>query len=155
SAAEAADMRRLAWLIPFALLLGWCGWYVARPVAVTVTAATRGPAIEAVYATGTVEADPRVEVKAKVSGTVAQLAVKEGDRVKAGQLLARLDNKTLRYDLERARADLRASDRRTSATSPQLAALKASRESVSADAKMAEQELARAESLVAKGAMAR
>jgi multidrug efflux pump subunit AcrA (membrane-fusion protein) len=147
-------VRRLGFLVPIAAIVLAIGWTAVRSVPVTVTAAVRGPAIEAVYATGTVEADPRVVVKAKVSGTVGQLLVKEGDKVKAGQLLARLDNKTLHYDLERTRADVRASTLRNAGASPQLAALKAQRESIAADVKLAEAELARAQALVQKGAMA-
>jgi multidrug efflux pump subunit AcrA (membrane-fusion protein) len=147
-------MKRIGYLIPLTVVVGVIAWRSTRPTPVTVAAAAHGPAIEAVYATGNVEADPRVEVKAKVSGTVAQLLVKEGERVKAGQLLARLDNKTLRYDLERTRADVRAATLRTAGASPQLAALKAARESIAADVKLAETELERAQALVARGAMA-
>jgi multidrug efflux pump subunit AcrA (membrane-fusion protein) len=147
-------MKRLAYFAPLVVVMALLGWRVARPRPVIVARAIVGPAIQAVYATGTVEADPRVEVKAKVPGTIAQLLVKEGDRVRAGQLLASLDNKSLRFDLARTRADLRAATVRTSSGSPQLAALKAARESVAADLKLAEAELQRAEGLVKKGAMA-
>jgi HlyD family secretion protein len=68
--------------------------------------------------------------------------------------LARIDNKSLRYDLERTRADLRASTARVSVSSPQLAALKAQRTSIEADVKLASAELSRGEALVQKGAMA-
>jgi RND family efflux transporter MFP subunit len=146
-------MRRLFYFVP-ASVVALFAWTQLRPIPVTVAPAIVGPAVEAVYATGTVEADPRVEVKAKVAGTVAQLLVKEGDRVKAGQLLARLDNKTLRFDLERTRADVRAASVKTSLRSPQMAALKASRDSIAADVKLAEAELGRAEGLVPRGAMA-
>lgn len=147
-------MKRLGYLVPVGLLVAVIAYVTARPARVSVSPATRGTAIEAVYATGTVEADPRVVVKAKVAGTISQLLVKEGDRVKAGQLLARIDNKTLAFDLQRTRADVRASTLRTSVSSPQVGALKAQRESISADVKLAEAELGRAESLVKKGAMA-
>jgi RND family efflux transporter MFP subunit len=147
-------MKRLGYLVPVGLLVAVIAYVTARPARVSVSPATRGTAIEAVYATGTVEADPRVVVKAKVAGTISQLLVKEGDRVKAGQLLARIDNKTLAYDLQRTRADVRASTLRTSVSSPQVGALKAQRESISADVKLAEAELGRAEALVKKGAMA-
>jgi RND family efflux transporter MFP subunit len=147
-------MKRLGWLVPLALLIAVVGWTSIKPAKVSVAAATRGTAIEAVYATGTVEADPRVVVKAKVAGTIAELLVKEGDRVKKGQLLARIDNKTLAFDLQRTRADVRASALRNASASPQLGALKAARESISADVKLAEAELGRAEALVKKGAMA-
>src|SRR5689334_12982561 len=141
-------MKRLAVLAPLMLVVGVIAWTTVRPTEVLVSTALRGPAIEAVYATGTVEADPRVVVKAKVAGTVAQLLVREGEKVKAGQLIARLDNKTLAYDLQRTRADVRASTLRNAGASPQLAALRAQRDSIAADQKMAEAELGRAQSLV-------
>jgi RND family efflux transporter MFP subunit len=147
-------MKRGLYMLALALAAGCVGWRMLRPAEVTAAAAHVGPAIEAVYATGTVEADPRVEIKAKVPGTVLQLLVKEGDRVKAGDLLARLDNKTLRFDLQRTRADVRASLERTAQSSPQLAALKAARDSIAADVTLAQSELGRAEGLVQKGAMA-
>jgi multidrug efflux pump subunit AcrA (membrane-fusion protein) len=148
-------VKRLPWIVGIALAVGAIVWSLGRPAKVVVVRATRGPAIAAVYATGTVEADPRVTVKARVPGTVAALLVKEGDRVKAGQLLARLDNKALAYDLQRTRADVRASTLRTAGASPQLAALTASRQSIAVDLKLAESELTRAEALEQKGAMAR
>ncbi len=147
-------MKKAVYFLPIALLAAAIAWMAARPAVVTVSAAARGPAIEAVYATGSVEADPRVVVKAKVPGTISQLLVKEGDRVKAGQLLAVLDNKSIKYDLQRTRAEVRASTLRTAGASPQVAALKAARDSIAADVKLAEGELARAEGLVGKGAMA-
>jgi RND family efflux transporter MFP subunit len=147
-------VKRLGYLVPVALVVLVIGYTAGRATKVTVSSATRGTAIEAVYATGTVEADPRVVVKAKVAGTILQLLVKEGDRVKMGQLLARIDNKTLAYDLQRTRADVRASTLRNAVASPQLAALKAQRDSIASDLKLAEGELARAEALVKKGAMA-
>jgi RND family efflux transporter MFP subunit len=148
-------MKKLVYLVPVGLLVLGIAWTIGKPKPVVVSAATRGPAIEAVYATGTVEADPRVVVKAKVPGTIWKLLVKEGDKVKSGQLLAVIDNKSLKYDLQKTRADVRASTLRTAGASPQLAALKATRESISADVKLAQGELDRAEGLVSKGAMAR
>src|SRR5437588_12901783 len=123
-------MKRILWLLPLGGVVALIAFLALKPAAVVVSPVVRGPAIEAVYATGTVEADPRVVVKAKVSGTIGQLLVREGDRVKAGQLLARIDNKTLRYDLERTRAEVRASSARVGDGSPQMAALKAQRTSI-------------------------
>src|SRR5581483_2931811 len=113
-------MKRLLWLLPLVGVAALIGFVALKPAAVVVSPVVRGPALEAVYATGTVEADPRVVVKAKVSGTIAQLLTREGERVKAGQLLARIDNKTLRYDLERTRAEVKASSARVGVSSPQL-----------------------------------
>jgi len=51
----------------------------------------QGNVVVTVRETGTIEPIKRVEVKSKVAGLVAELAVEEGDRVEAGQLIARLD----------------------------------------------------------------
>ncbi|HEX4458661.1 MAG TPA: hypothetical protein VIA18_11870, partial [Polyangia bacterium] len=47
------------------------------PMTVRVTPVVRGAAVDAVYASGTVEAVDRVDVKARVAGVVAALPVKE------------------------------------------------------------------------------
>lgn len=57
-------------------------------------------------ATGTLEAEHDAEVVAKVGGVVEQLLVEEGDRVVAGQVLAKLDDDRLRIEVARAEANL-------------------------------------------------
>lgn len=52
---------------------------------------------------GRMEGD-RVTVAPKLAGRIAELRAREGDEVKAGQVLARLDDASLRARLERARA---------------------------------------------------
>lgn len=64
------------------LLLGGAGLETVRP--------TRGPAVEAVYATGTVEPVQFVRVGTKIAGRLGQIFVKEGDAVVAGEILAEL-----------------------------------------------------------------
>lgn len=54
-------------------------------------------------ANGTIEAT-QVRVVAEVSGQLKELAVTEGDRVKAGQILARLDASTYQTQMEQAQA---------------------------------------------------
>lgn len=56
-------------------------------------------------ANGTIEAT-EVKVVAEVGGTLQKLAVKEGDRVQAGQLIARLDDSSYRLLADQARAGL-------------------------------------------------
>lgn len=53
----------------------------------------RGPAVEAVYATGTVEAEVWARIPPVVSGRIAEVLAHEGERVRAGQPLARLDDR--------------------------------------------------------------
>src|SRR5690606_36271331 len=56
--------------------------------------------IEASYnATATLEAPNEASVVAKTSGVLLQLLVEEGDRVSAGQVLARLDSERQKLDV--------------------------------------------------------
>lgn len=49
---------------------------------------------------GQIDADQNVTYSAKVPAVVASIAVKSGDKVTAGQLLAELDNKTVKAELD-------------------------------------------------------
>lgn len=74
------------------------------PVEVVV-AARRG--ITSSYATtAALEARGEAQVVAKTSGVLLELLAEEGDRVKAGQVLARLDPDRPRLELQRAQAML-------------------------------------------------
>lgn len=64
----------------------------ARP-AVQAARIVRGPAVEAVYATGTVEPVLWAKVGPKATGRIADILVREGDPVKRGTVLARLDDR--------------------------------------------------------------
>ena len=125
-----------------------------RPVPVTVTPVVRGKAIEAVYATGTVEAEDRLKVKAKTAGSLTELLVKEGTLVKKGDLLARIDNPAVAFDLERGRVELNAASAQAGPAGPQLEALKSRAESLNAELTVARQDLQRAESLLKTGSIA-
>lgn len=124
------------------------------PIPVVVTPAVRGKAIDAVYATGTVETEDRVQVKAKSSGSVAEVLVKEGSVVKKGDLLARIDNPGVAFDLKRGEADLSAASAQAGPRAPQIAALRAQASMVDSELAIARQDLARFERLVATGALA-
>jgi len=54
---------------------------------------TRGQAVEAVYATGTVEPVQVARVGAKISGRIEQLLVREGETVVGGGVIAVLDHR--------------------------------------------------------------
>lgn len=56
--------------------------------------------------TATLEAEKDAAVVAKVGGVVEQLFVEEGERVAAGQVLAKLDDDRLRIEVARAEANL-------------------------------------------------
>ncbi len=70
-------------------------WHYFGPITVTAAAPSRGPAVEAVYGSGIVEPEVMVALGPKVSGRLQELAVDEGDAVRKGAVLARLDSRDL------------------------------------------------------------
>jgi multidrug efflux pump subunit AcrA (membrane-fusion protein) len=104
--------RRRSLLVPALLLLvalagagwGWRTWLQAVPV--EVVHPWRGAALEAVYATGVVEAIDTARIGTMVAGRIDQLAVEEGDTVRAGDLMAQLDDRQPRQRVADARARL-------------------------------------------------
>ena len=63
--------------------------------------------VAAVYSgTAALEADQEAQVVAKVAGEIVELRVEEGQRVKAGDVLARLDGDRLRLQVARAQTNL-------------------------------------------------
>ena len=72
--------------------LGGLGYYwMTRPVPVKAAKAHRGLLLEEVFGTGTLEAKVAIGVSAKIIGKVTDVLVDQGDTVKAGQVLARLE----------------------------------------------------------------
>jgi len=57
-----------------------------------------------VSSNGRIEAD-QVDVSAKIAGRVKEITAREGDRVKPGEVLARMDTAELDAKIEKARAD--------------------------------------------------
>lgn len=76
--------------------------------AVSVTTArseTRQLAVD-IETTGTIQARKTVELRPQVAGIIRDLAVREGDTVRTGQIILRLDDRNERAQVERARAQL-------------------------------------------------
>jgi multidrug efflux pump subunit AcrA (membrane-fusion protein) len=138
-------------LVLLIAVAGLVVWQRSRALPVVVTPVVRGRAVEAVYATGSVEAENRVEVKAQVGGTIAELLVREGARVKQGDLLARINNPSATFELKRGTTDLSAASAQAARDAPQLAALAGQARSISAQLSSARVELARTQALIASG----
>lgn len=68
----------------------------------------RGTVTATVSANGTLQPLTTVEVKSNVGGSIVKLAVDEGDTVKAGQLIARIDPSDTQTALEQSQSDLAA-----------------------------------------------
>lgn len=76
-------------------------------VPVEVAVATREAIVASYTGTAALEPAREAQVAAKTSGVLLELLTEEGRRVKAGQVLARLDAERARLELARAEANLK------------------------------------------------
>ncbi len=100
--------RRTAPLLAVAVAIAAAvaGWYFSAP-AVRLAAPVRGPAVDAVYATGIVEPVTWAKVTPTVSGRIVEMCDCEGQPVKRGDLLVRLDDAEERARLAELQARAR------------------------------------------------
>ncbi len=75
------------------------------PQAVEVQLVDQGPVVKSATYTGTAQPIEFVQINARVDGYIEKLRVHEGDRVKAGDILAQLDTTNIRPKLDKARAE--------------------------------------------------
>ncbi len=87
----------------------WWAWR-ALPPRVAIAIATNGPALEAVYATGSVEPVHWARVGPATRARITEVLVEEGERVTEGQPLARLDDRQARLLAREAEARARFAD---------------------------------------------
>src|SRR5439155_7849301 len=105
--------RKWWWLAAAALVLGGVGaWYAIEPHAVVVQTTpivTAYPSQEflVLNATGYVVAQRKASIASKASGRLEWLGVAEGARVKAGETIARLDNRDVAAQLDAASANVK------------------------------------------------
>lgn len=76
------------------------------PVPVVVSPVVRDTFATTVQAVGTARADEAVDISAKVTETVEQIAFTDGQRVKAGDLIVQLSDARQQAELELARVNL-------------------------------------------------
>ena len=74
------------------------------PIAVRTVTVTRQPMPVAIDAVGTVESEHSVAVRPQVNGVLEAVLFKEGDRVKQGQPLFRIDPRSMQASVDQARA---------------------------------------------------
>ena len=118
--------RRGWYILVIILLLGTVGGYYKftknkdKATKVAVETAQKRTIVERVYSSGKLFPATELEITSNISGTIVELYVKEGDLVKKGQLLAKVDPEALVSVVERAEA---AAD----GAAAQLASVKAQR----------------------------
>lgn len=110
-------MRRIAILLLILAVLGGGIFWLTRPkpIAVAVKAVDRGR-VESTLANtraGTVEACQRTKLSTIMGGRIEYLGVKEGDRVKKGQLLLKLWNDDQQANTALAQAQIALAARRS------------------------------------------
>lgn len=90
-------MRRLLLILVVLLAGGIAAWLrFGLPPRVGIAMATQGTALQAVYATGTVEPEHWARIGPALRGRMTEVLVEEGERVTQGQPLARLDDRQAR-----------------------------------------------------------
>ena len=99
--------RRWPWWAALVLVAGG-GIYRFRwaSVPAEAQAVTLGPIAQEVPGTGTLEARVKVTISARIQERLAEVLVDQGDTVRPGQLLARLDDGELRQQVDLAAATL-------------------------------------------------
>lgn len=101
--------RMLKKLLPFLglaalALIGWFFFFAPGGVTVTTIKPHRGTAVQAAYATGTVEASVMIPIAARGTARLMEMAVDEGSTVAKDQVLARLEDRDLQEALAEATA---------------------------------------------------
>lgn len=149
-----APSRRSVWIIAAgcvvaAALLG--DWILRAPRAAAVTLQI-GPLVRTLQFSGRVATDSRVDIGSTVTGRVLQVAVVEGQAVRAGELLVRLESDELQAALVQSQANerqaaARVAGLRSSGRSSAQAAVAQSDSVLTA----ARAELQRTQELVAQG----
>jgi len=106
-------MQRIAVLAALVVAVLAAAWFFTRPepVAVVLVTAERGPVAATVANTraGTVDACRRAGLSPALGGQIANLPVKDGERVEAGALLLELWNTDLKAELTLSERDALAS----------------------------------------------
>jgi HlyD family secretion protein/macrolide-specific efflux system membrane fusion protein len=105
--------RRWPWVFALIVIVGGVWMWRARSSAkgreldkALLTDVKRADLRIEVIETGKVQPRERVEIKSKVAGQVARVFVEEGQKVKKGQLLLRLDSTDHQREVERCQADV-------------------------------------------------
>jgi len=99
------NLRFLLTILIVALLVAGAAWWrFGRGPSVTAAAATRGTAVEIVYATGGVEPVHWAKVASVIRDRIVAICDCEGKAVKKGDVLARLDDREVQAQLTELRA---------------------------------------------------
>lgn len=89
----------------------WKAMQPKAPVKVVVAKVEKVPLLRSIVsATGAIRAKEFVDIQAEVTGVITELHVQEGDHVKEGDVLLRLEDLQLQAEVDSARAQVAASE---------------------------------------------
>ena len=94
-------------VVVLAVAAGSAWWWLEGPITVSVVTPMRGPAVDAIYATGTVEPTVMLPIAPRVAGRLLELKADEGNSVRKAQVLARLDDADLASTVDELEARAR------------------------------------------------
>lgn len=125
------------------------------PVPVLVAVAQEADVPVALRALGSVESIQSSPVRSLITGTVTEVGFREGDMVRAGQILFRLDRRPLEATLRQLQANLVRDEAQVRSSEAQTKNTEAQVRNAEAQMKNAESQAKRYEELVAKELVAR
>lgn len=94
------------WVLLAVAVVGAIYWIRFRPIPAEGYLVTHGNVVAEVMGTGTLEAKVQTVVSTKIPGRILEMRVDQGDVVRAGQPLLRLDDSEFRQQVEIARSAL-------------------------------------------------
>lgn len=149
-------LPRVRWLWPLLgvalLLVALLAWLALRGTPAEAVAARYAPLVRTLQFSARVAALSRVEVGSTLTGRVAEVLVREGDAVRAGQPLVRLEADEFQAALAQAVASERQAQARLAGLrSTGRSSTRAQLDQAQANLTAAEAELKRSEQLVAQG----
>ena len=142
-------MKRSRWIalaIVVVALVSFGAYKVGAPRQIKCARVRRGTSVSAVYATGVVQPVDRVNLGARIAGPIEAILVHEGDVVKKGDVVARIDSPVIESDAVRARVDSTAAAQRLAGGNA-VESLRAQRKALEAQLIEARQELTRVNAL--------
>ena len=138
-------------LLAGVILAGLAFYFVPRARVVDVVAVERGPLVQSIVATGRVATPARIEISSQLAARIESIAVREGDRVRPGQVLVQLRSEEATATLAAARAALaEASDRIRQIAQVQRPVAEQQLAQAQANLELAEHELDRTRDLLAR-----
>lgn len=122
-----------------------------QPTTVRLEELKAGDLQEFISAPGAIEPKTKVELSAKISARVVELPFKEGQQVKAGDVVIRLDAKEMESRLKSVKANFLAQQAQIEVTKTQIASRKAQIKGTQASLEQAKKDYERQKQLLATG----